>query len=109
MLRDDIKKVLELSFVKRQAMKCGKPQYEVAVDRDFDKFLVHLRQIFNNWKKIEEHVRMRGLKTIHSTFQSILDKIKLDTASFAMVLEGVAQYAPEEDLLEVSDQYSHDQ
>ena len=35
---------------------------------------------------------MRGMKTIHSTFQPILDKIKVDTTTFAMVLEGVAPY-----------------
>ena len=46
------------------------------MDRGFDNFMVELRQIFNNWKRIEEHLRIRGKKTIHESFQHILDKIK---------------------------------
>ncbi len=46
-------------------------------------FLVKLRQIYNNWKKIEEHVRVLGKKRIEANAQPILDKIKQDTINFA--------------------------
>ena len=59
------------------------------MEMDFDKFLVSLRQIFNNWKKIEDHVRIRGKKTIHS---SLLDRIKIDTNMFTEILEGTKEY-----------------
>jgi len=66
------------------------------VECDFDRFLVQLRQIFNNWKKIEEHVRIRGKKTIHHSFQPILERIKVDTVNFTQILEGVAVFVDEE-------------
>jgi hypothetical protein len=83
--------------LKEKAKREGRPQYEIYVERDFDKFLVALRQIFNNWKKIEEHIRIRGKKTIHSSHQSILDRIKSDTLTFIQILEGALVYQPDEE------------
>ena len=50
-----------------------------------------------NWKKIEEHCRMRGRKTIHSTFYQILDKIKGDTHHYVRVLVGDIVFVAEEE------------
>jgi hypothetical protein len=50
-----------------------------------------------NWKKIEEHCRMRGRKTIHSTFYGLLEKIKGDTHNYVRVLDGTIVFVAEEE------------
>jgi hypothetical protein len=41
-------------------------------------------------------VRIRGKKTIHSSFQALLDRIKRDTSNFASILEGLMEFTPDE-------------
>lgn len=43
MLGNDISKSLEREMLKEKAKREGRPQYEIYVERDFDKFLVALR------------------------------------------------------------------
>ena len=38
------------------------------IENDFDEFLLSLQLIFINWKKIEEHLKQRGKKTIEPNF-----------------------------------------